>query len=120
MRRPMLLLCVPFILVACVGGPGAPTDVMVQRDRVVVRMSSGWPCVGFRTDETRTTDGWAGKLEGCPEQYPYKVTLRDGTNPVRMVMTEVLGERLVAARATVEITTGKGQVRTFVSPKSER
>ncbi len=119
------LVSVAFLfLAACAQSGGTPESVMVQKDRITVRMSSGWPCVGFRTPATETPDGWAGRLEGCPEQYPYRVTLKKGNNPVRLVLVEVftaigLGDS-IAPVAEVEITTGKGRTRVFRSPEPTR
>ncbi len=111
-----------FVLVsACAQTGGEPESVMVQRDRITVRMSSGWPCVGFKNAETQTDTGWAGRLEGCPEQFPYRVTLKKGTNPVRLILVEAFKaaglEDKIPPVAQVEITTGSGRVHVFHSPE---
>ena len=115
------LLPAALLVSACgVESGSRPEAVLLERDRVTVSMSSGWPCIGFRTAETRTADGWAGQLEGCPDTYPYKVTLLEGSNPVRTVLIEVLGtfgaEDLIAPVALVEITGERNRVYRFRSP----
>lgn len=125
MLRPILLLAGALTLAGCLStGGGTPEAVMVQKDRIVVRMSNGWPCVGFRNADTETATGWAGRLEGCPANYPYEVTLQEGTNPVRMVLEQAFGalggENILSPRAVVEITGGRGKAWVFRSPRSEQ
>ncbi|SMX32606.1 hypothetical protein [Actibacterium lipolyticum] len=115
-----LLPAVLFVGACGVESGSRPEAVLLERDRVTVSMSSGWPCLGFRTAETRTADGWAGRLEGCPDAYAYKVTLQKGSNPVRTVLVEVLGalggEDLLRPAALVEITSDRNRVYRFRTP----
>ena len=115
-----LLPALLFVAACGVQTSSRPEAVLVERDRIPVSMSSGWPCMGFRTDETRTADGWAGRLEGCPDAYPYRVSLYGMSNPLRTLLVEVFeaigAEDLIAPAALVEITTDTGHVYRFRSP----
>lgn len=117
-----ILLPIVLFLAACSQTGGRPEAVLLENDRVTVRMSSGSPCVGFRDASTQTATGWAGTLEGCPMPYPYKVTLQPGTNPVRWVLQETFtalgGDNIVAPLALVEVTAPGGVIYRFRSPAS--
>lgn len=119
LRVHLFLLALALAACSTPQSGGRPEAVLVERDRITVSMSTGWPCTGFRTPATETADGWAGTLEGCPDPYPYRVALKDKSNPVRMVLEEALtalgGEHLLRPVAIVEID-AKGRTYTFRSP----
>lgn len=107
MRRVLVILSV--LLAACGGGGNStPEQVLVERDRVTVRLSNGWPCVGFRSDATLTATGWSGLLEGCPVTYPYAVHLEDGTRPRRQEL--VLAGNGAGPRVTIDGGPGRSWV----------
>ena len=103
------------VLSAC-GAPvgDRPERVLVERDRITVIMSDGWPCTGFRTAETRTQTGWAGRLEGCPATHPYQVRLADGARPSRQVL--VLSDGARRGGTEVQITGGPKRNWVFQAP----
>ncbi|WP_095590383.1 hypothetical protein [Actibacterium ureilyticum] len=101
------------LLAACGGGGGAtPEQVLLERDRVTIRLSNGWPCVGFRSEGTVTETGWSGQLAGCPVSYPYAVHLENGTRPRRQEL--VLAGK--GAGPTVVIEGGGGRNWIFGTP----
>jgi hypothetical protein len=55
------------LLAGCTIEPGTavPQSVLVQGDRLTVRMNDGWPCTGFR-DETTETARVVGHVARVP------------------------------------------------------
>ena len=110
------------LLAGCTIEPGTavPQSVLVQADRLTVRMNDGCPCSGFRDETTETATGWSGTLQGCPSPYRYDVVLNDDTNPVRIVIEEFLtalgGEDILQMRAVVTVDGPEGRQYVFASP----
>lgn len=115
------LLCALAVLTACARqGPPRPETVVVHKDRISVRMSSKSLCTGPRNAETRTAEGWAGRLQGCDADYAYSVKLDEGTNAARLLLEEVPGALggadLLEPGAVVEIRAAQDRAYLFRAP----
>jgi hypothetical protein len=103
-------------LAACAVGSAAPTQVTLDRDLLSVRMSDGSICEGAAPGEG-AEGGWSGTLTGCPWAYAYAIEIDPRTNPVRFVLEEVLGDRIIGPLAAVTITDASGRARVFQTPE---
>lgn len=103
-------------LAACATGPAAPERVTLDATLLSVGMSDGTTCLGPAPDAGAGT-GWSGTLSGCASPYPYTVEIDPGTNPVRFILQEIFGDRLIRPLATVTITDATGRDRVFQSPE---
>jgi hypothetical protein len=120
MRTALALpLIAPLALAACTSGPATPTVVQLDRDLLSVRMSDGATCRGPAPDGDRDA-GWSGVLQDCPWDYGYTVAMDPQTNPLRLVLEEVLGaigaDGVLVPLATVTITGADGSARVFETP----
>ncbi len=109
------------VLAACARQlPPRPETVVVHKDRISVRMSSGSRCTGPRNADTRNAEGWAGRLRGCDADYAYVVKLDEGTTPVRLLLEEVPGALggadLLEPGAVVEIRAAPDRAYLFRAP----
>ena len=103
-------------LAACAMGPATPEQVTLDADLLSVRMSTGATCRGPAPASGAET-GWSGTLTGCATPYPYTVEIDPRTNPVRFVLQEILGDRIIGPLATVTITDASGRDRVFQTPE---
>ena len=115
MRRVLATSALLATFAACATGPATPTRVTLDRDMLTVRMSDGATCRGPAPAEGAAT-GWSGRLGGCPWTYAYRVEIDPGTNPLRWILEEVLGEGVLSPIATVTITEPSGRQRVFETP----
>jgi hypothetical protein len=116
MRRALLSALTLATLAACATGPATPERVTLDATLLTVGMSDATTCLGPAPD-TGAETGWSGTLTGCATPYPYVVEIDPGTNPVRFILQEFLGERLIRPLATVTITDATGRDRVFQSPE---
>lgn len=116
MRRALLSALILATLAACAMGPATPERVTLDATLLSVGMSDGSTCLG-PAPETGAQTGWSGTLTGCASAYPYVVEVDPGTNPVRFILQEILGDRLIRPLATVTITDASGRDRVFQSPE---
>jgi hypothetical protein len=116
MRRVLASLLSVATLAACATGHATPQRVMLDADLLSVRMSDGSTCRG-PAPATAAPTGWSGTLEGCGSPYPYVVEIDPRTNPVRFILQEILGDRVIGPLATVTITDASGRARVFQTPE---
>ena len=116
MRRALASLMTVAALAACATGPATPQRVTLDADLLSVRMSDGSTCSGPAPSSGADT-GWSGTLTGCASAYPYVVEIDPGTNPIRFVLQEILGDRIIGPLATVTITDATGRDRVFQTPE---
>lgn len=117
-RAPIALIAIATLtaLAACATGPASPERVTLDADLLSVRMSDGSTCRG-PAPATGADAGWSGTLTGCTSPYPYLVEIDPGTNPVRFILQEILGDRIIGPLATVTITDATGRDRVFQTPE---
>jgi len=114
--RFALTALAPVVLVACAIGPAEPRQVALDANLLTVRMSDGSTCLG-PAPSTGAEAGWSGRLQDCPWDYAYTVEIDEGTNPIRLILTEVFGEfGLLSPVADVTITDATGRDRVFQTP----
>jgi hypothetical protein len=116
MRFALAALVATTTLAACATAPASPERVTLDRDLLTVAMSDGSLCRG-PAPGTGAEAGWSGTLTGCAWSYPYRVEIDPGTNPVRFVLQEILGDRIIGPIATVMITDATGRDRVFQTPE---
>lgn len=116
MRRVLAALSILTALAACATGPASPQRVTLDPDLLTVGMSDGSTCRG-PAPATGAGAGWSGTLTGCAAAYPYTVEIDPGTNPIRFVLQEILGDRIIGPLATVTITEATGRDRVFQTPE---
>lgn len=116
MRRALIAVSFLTALAACATGPAAPERVTLDADLLSVRMSDGATCLG-PAPASGFEAGWSGTLTGCASPYPYVVEIDPGTNPIRFVLQEILGDRIIRPLATVTITDATGRDRVFQTPE---
>lgn len=116
MRRVLVTLSILTALTACATNPAAPERVTLDPDLLTVAMSDGSTCLG-PAPATGAETGWSGVLTGCASAYPFTVEIDPGTNPVRFVLQEILGDRIIGPLATVTITDATGRDRVFQTPE---
>lgn len=119
MRRAIAapaLLATLLALAACAAGPATPERVTLDATLLTVGMSNGSTCRGPAPASGAAT-GWSGRLTGCASTYPYTVEIDPGTNPIRFVLQEILGDRIIGPLATVTITDATGRDRVFQTPE---
>jgi hypothetical protein len=116
MRCALAALSIVTALAACAVGPASPERVTLDADLLSVRMSDGSTCRG-PAPASGFEAGWSGTLTGCAATYPYVVEIDPGTNPIRFVLQEILGDRIIRPVATVTITDATGRDRVFQTPE---
>ncbi len=116
MRRALATLLTVTAIAACATGPASPSRVTLEADLLSVAMSDGSTCRGPAPGMGAET-GWSGTLTGCAWPYGYTVEIDPGTNPVRFVLQEILGDRIIKPLATVTITDADGRDRVFQTPE---
>ncbi|MHC0053855.1 hypothetical protein [Actibacterium sp. D379-3] len=122
MFRTLLPAALTLALAACAAQSGGrPEEVILTRNLLTVRMTTGEICKGPRASATQTEAGWSGTLQDCTTAYPYAVELLPGTNPIRWVLVEFFtalgGPDVIAPLARVTISEpGGGRDWTFRSP----
>lgn len=116
MRRALATLAILTALAACATGPATPERVTLDAALLSVRMSDGSTCRGPAPEGGAPT-GWSGTLTGCAAAYPYVVEIDPGTNPIRFVLQEILGDRIIGPLASVTIKNATGRDRVFQTPE---
>ncbi len=111
----------PLVLVACVMGSATPDQVELSANMLTVRMSDGSTCQG-PAPSNGAEAGWSGQLQDCAWSYDYIVEIDEGTNPVRLILTEVFGDLgILSPLADVTIIGPDGRTRVFQTPdRTER
>jgi hypothetical protein len=116
MRRAPASLLILAALGACAIGPATPSRVTLDRSLLSVAMSDGSTCLGPAPAQGAET-GWSGRLAECRWGYAYAVEIDPRTNPVRFVLEEIFGDRIIGPIATVTITDATGRTRVFQTPE---
>lgn len=105
------------LLAACASDQeAAPKNVRVTQDMLSVRLTNGTLCKAPRPD----SGNWAGQFDTCGSPVEYRVEGVDRSNPVRIVMEELLGalggEDLLLPEARVTLSAPDGREWVFLSP----
>ncbi len=116
MRRALASFALLTALLRVRHRPATPERVTLDADLLSVRMSDG-SHLPRPAPETGAEAGWSGTLTGCAATYPYAVEIDPGTNPIRFVLQEILGDRIIGPLATVTITDAMGRDRVFQTPE---